>query len=79
MKKNYQKKLSKNVLEDLKVSVLNLNFVMIYITQKMLVLLKNYLNYLKNSIFECFLKEYNRLLFFFNNFLTTYKDGKSKS
>ena len=29
----------------------------------MLVLLKNHLNYLKDSTFECFLKEYNRLLF----------------
>ena len=34
--------------------------------QKMLVLLKNYLNYLKDSIFECFFKEYNRLLVFFS-------------
>ena len=52
--------------------LLNLNFFMIYIIHKMLVLLKNYLNYLKDSIFECFLKEYNRLLFFFK----TYNNGK---
>ena len=53
-----------NLLEDLKVSLLNFNFVRIYIIHKMLLLLKNHLNYLKDSIFECFLKEYNRLLFF---------------
>ena len=53
-----------NLLEDLKVSLLNFNFVRIYIIQKMLLLVKNHLNYLKDSIFECFLKDYNRLLFF---------------
>ena len=52
--------------------LLNLNFFMIYIIHKMLVLLKNYLNYLKDSIFECFLKEYHRLLFFFK----TYNNGR---
>ena len=31
----------------------------------MLVLLKSNLNYLKDSIFECFFKEYNRLLFIY--------------
>ena len=39
----------------------NFNFVTIYMTPKMLVLLKIHLNYLKGSIFECFLKEYNIL------------------
>ena len=29
----------------------------------MLVLLKNHLNYLKDTIFKCFLKKYDRLLF----------------
>ena len=45
----------------------------------MLVLLKNNLNYFKDSILECFFKEHNRLLFFFKNipFFTTYNDGKS--
>ena len=42
----------------------NVNFVMIYEIQKMLVLLKDHLNYLKDSIFECFFKKYNRLLLF---------------
>ena len=40
-------------------SLLIFNFVIIYIIHKMLVLLKNYLNYLKESIFECFFMEYN--------------------
>ena len=35
------------------------NFVKIYIIHEMLILLKNNLNY-RNSIFECFFKEYNR-------------------
>ena len=43
---------------------LNFNFVMIYIIHKILVLLKNHPNYLKETIFEWFLLEYNRLLFF---------------
>ena len=60
-KKNYKKM---DLLEDLKMSLLNFNFVMIYIIHKMFVLLENNLNYLKDSIFECFFKEYNRLLFF---------------
>ena len=44
-----------DLLQDLKMSLLNFNFVMIYIIHKMLVLLKNHLNYLKYSIFECFI------------------------
>ena len=47
---------------------LNFNFIMIYIIHKMLILLKKNLNYPKNSIFECFLKEYKRLLVFEKNF-----------
>ena len=46
--------------------LLNFNFVMIYIIHKMLVLLRSHLNYLKDNIFECFFKKYNRYLFFFN-------------
>ena len=51
------------LLEDLKISLLNFSFAMIYIICKMLVLLKNYLNYLKDNIFEWFFKKYNNLLF----------------
>ena len=46
-------------------SLLNFNFSIIYITYKMLVLLKNHLNYLKDSIFKCFLKKYDRFLFIY--------------
>ena len=49
---------------DLKISLLNVNFVMIYIIYKKLVLLENHLNYFKDNIFECFFKKYNRLCFF---------------
>ena len=58
-----------DLLEDLKMSLLNFNFVMIYIIHKMLVLLKNYLNNLKDSILEFFFKEYFyflKKLFFFS-------------
>ena len=34
----------------------------------MLVLLKNHLNDLKDNIFKCFFKKYNRLSFFFLKF-----------
>ena len=53
-----------DLLENLKMSLLNFNFVMIYIIHKMLVLLKNHLIYLKDINFEGFFKEYNRFLFF---------------
>ena len=53
-----------HLLEDLKMSLWSFNFFMIYIIHKMLLLLKNHLTYLKNCIFECFLKEYNRFLIF---------------
>ena len=52
-----------DLLEDLKISRLNFNFVMIYIIHKMFVLLKNHLNYSKDSIFECFFLKKN---FFFS-------------
>ena len=45
-------------------SLLNFNFVIVYIIHKILVLLENYLNYLKNNIFECFFKMHNKLVFF---------------
>ena len=55
-----------DLLEDLKIFLLNFSFVMIYIIHKMLVLLKNHMNYLKDKVFECFLKKCNGL--FFNDF-----------
>ena len=53
-----------DLLEDLKISILNSNFVMIYIIHRTLVLLKNQLNYLKGSILECFYKKHNIIFFF---------------
>ena len=41
-----------------------LNFVIIYIIHEMLVLLESHPNYLKDNIFECFFKKYNKLIFF---------------
>ena len=51
-------------------TLLNFNFI-IYIIY-ILELLKNQLNYLRNSIFKCFFKENNMLLFFLNNFFSRY-------
>ena len=44
--------------------LLSFKLVMIYIIYKILVLLKNHQNYLKDNILECFFKKYNRLLVF---------------
>ena len=57
---------------DLRISLLNSNLVVIHIIHKILVLIKNHMNYLKDNIFEFFLRKYNRLyflkkLFFFHN------------
>ena len=60
---------------------------MIYITHKMLVLLNIHLNYLKDNIFECFLRSMILFFKFFLNFaflkniifVITYNDGKSKA
>ena len=57
---------------DLGILLLNFNFAMIYIIHKILVLIKNHINYLKDNISEFFFKKYNRLLFlnetiFFHN------------
>ena len=68
-KKNCKKIIKKkfflnDFLKDLKMSLLSFNFLILYIVHKMLVLLKNRLNYLKNSIFECFFNEFSRLSIF---------------
>ena len=63
-----------DLLEDLKMLLLNFNFVMVYIIHEMLVLLKNNLNYLKDSIFKFF---FNRFSFLFT-FSTTYNHEKFK-
>ena len=53
----------------------NFNFVTIYMIPKMLVLLKIHLNYLKGSIFEYFLKEYNIL--FLKNICMSFKEEEN--
>ena len=81
-KKYLQKNLKKmDLLDHLKMSILNFNFVMIYILYKMLVVFKNHLYYLKDNVFECFFKKYNRLLFFLTKliFFRAYNDKKSKA
>ena len=65
---------------DLRISLLNFNFVMIHITREILVLIKNHLTYLKDNIFECFLRSiidfyFLKKLFFFK----IYNNGKFKS
>ena len=47
-----------DLLQDLKMSFLNFNFAIIHVIHKMLVLLKNYLNHLKDSIFKCIFFNY---------------------
>ena len=56
--------LSKDVI----MSLWSFNFAMSYIIHKMLLFIKNNLNYFKDSIFEYFFKEYIRLSDFFNNY-----------
>ena len=53
-----------DLLEDLRMSLLNFKFIMIHIIHKILVLIKTHLNYLKDNIFKRFIKKYfYRLLF----------------
>ena len=59
-----------NMLEDLKMSILNFNFA------KMLVLLINYLNYLKIIFSNTYLRNLVDVLFFYEK---TYNDRKSKA
>ena len=56
-------------------SLLSFNFVMIYTIHKMLVLLKNNLNYLFKILFE---NEYNKSLYFFSFFFFQNKLIESK-
>ena len=59
--------------------LLNFSFVMIYIICKMSLLLKNYPNYLKDNIFESFIKSIINIFFFLIFFFIIYKDEKSKA
>ena len=53
-----------NLLEDLKKSLLNFSFIMMYTIHEILVLVKNHLNHFRENILECFFKKSNRLLLF---------------
>ena len=68
-----------DLLENLGMSLLNFNFVMIYIIHKILVLLKNHLNYFKSSIYECFSKTIIDFHLFYRKAIsfTIYNVGKS--
>ena len=56
-----------NLLEDLKQSLLNFSFIIIYTIHKILVLIKIHLKYLKDNIYKWFFKKYTRLLFLKKN------------
>ena len=56
-----------DLLEDLKMLLLNFNFVMIYIIHEMSVLLNSNLNCNKDSIFKCFLRSIIDFYFFFKS------------
>ena len=56
-------------------SLLSFNFVMIYTIHKMLVLLKNNLNYIFKILFE---NKYNKSLYFFKFFFSQNKLIESK-
>ena len=55
-----------DLLEGVRMSLLNFNIIMIHMIQNMLVLLENHLNYLKDSIFDIFLRSI--IDFYFFNF-----------
>ena len=50
------------LLRDCQISLLNFSIAMIYIVHKMLVLVRNHLNYLKDNIFNYLFKSYHRFL-----------------
>ena len=58
-----------DLLEDLRISLLNFTFVMIYIIIKMLALIKNRLNYLYDTLFEYLFKCRFDILVLFLDFL----------
>ena len=50
-------------------SLLSFNVVTICIIHKILVMIKNHLNFCKDNIFKCFFKKYNRFSFFKKDYL----------
>ena len=77
MRKIYKKTIRKfikktDLLDDLKTSLLNFNFVMIYVIDKMLLSLKNHLKYVKDFFKEIYFTFILLLLFFLKKkFFTT--------
>ena len=77
MRKIYKKTIRKfikktDLLDDLKTSLLNFNFVMIYVIDKMLLSLKNHLKYVKDFFKEIYFTFILLLFFFFKKkFFTT--------
>ena len=51
------KEIIKKLIKDLRISLLNFNFVMIDIIHKILVLIENRMNHLEDNIFNFFLKK----------------------
>ena len=68
-----------DLLEDLKMSLLTFTFVMIYIIHKILLLLKNCLNFPKVLFSNDFLRSMIDFFFFNLIFSITYNNGKFKS
>ena len=56
--------------------LLNFNFAMICIIHKLLGLIKNLMNDLRDNIFECFFKKYDRRIFFTKIFFFIIFDEK---
>ena len=77
MRKIYKKTIRKfikktDLLDDLKTSLLNFNFVMIYVIDKTLLSLKNHLKYVKDFFKEIYFTFILLLFFFFKKkFFTT--------
>ena len=64
-KTNYELNCKKSYKKiDLRISFLNFDFVIIYIIHKILVLIKNHMNYSKDNISVFSFKKYNKPLFF---------------
>ena len=69
-----------DVLEDLKMSLSNFSFAMVYIIHKMLILIKNHLNYFRDNTFQFFLRSIIDLHIFLKKyFFVIFNDGKSKA
>ena len=69
-----------NLLENLRMSLLNFNFFVIHIIHKILVLIKNYLNYLKIIFSNMFLRSIIDFYFFKKSFFfILYNNAKFKS